>query len=88
MEKITSENWPENWAKIPAWTEISEGVYEDFLNVLPPICWRGGYFQCSEPYDHIAGKARFMTFTKINGSYWYLGIQFFGQVPNQEGRAQ
>ena len=90
-EKITRENWPEDWSKVPAWTEISEEIYEHFLNVLPPLgCWGNGYFQCSEPYSHeelngrVCGK--YMTFTKRDGTYWYLGIQFKGGFPNWEGR--
>ena len=88
MEKITTNNWPGNWDLVPAWTEISEEVYEHFLNVLPPLCWRGGYFQCSEPYCHEGGKGRYLTFIKKDGTYWFLGIQFYGQVPNPERMVQ
>lgn len=88
MEKITSKNWPENWSLVPVWTQVDEDVYEHFLNVLPPLCWRGKYFQCSEPYSHVDGKGQYLTFIKKDGACWYLGIQFYGQVPNPEGRVQ
>lgn len=54
MEKITKDNWPESWGRVPAWTEVSEEIYEHFLNVLPPLnySYPCPYFQCSEPYSH------------------------------------
>ena len=78
--KITKDNWPENWSIIPEWTEISEEVYDHFLNVLPPRNWCGSYFQCSEPYSHEEYDGRwlgkYMSFLKKDGKCWYLGIQF------------
>ena len=106
-EKITLGNWPEDWSKIPTWTEISEEVYEHFLNVLPPISFgswdslKTGYFQCSEPYsserqlvrvgnkpseDRYCWRGKYMTFTKREGTYWFLGIQFKGGFPDWKGR--
>ena len=92
MEKITIENWPENWSNVPAWTEVSEEVYEHFLNCLPPLVWRGNYFQCSEPYTHEPDKnshwrGKYLTFTRKDGKCWYLGIQFRNEYPKNEGRA-
>ena len=88
---ITRESWPEDWSKVEPWTEISPEVYNHFLNVLMPISHRGAYFQCSEPYDHqLYGKPpyrywkkRFLTFTKIGRKYYYLGIQFLGEIPER-----
>ena len=85
---ITKENWPENWSKVPAWTEVSEEVYENFFNVLPPI-WKCGsaYFQVSEPECHVEDgnriRSKHMTFTKADGRCWYLGIQFIGVLPER-----
>ena len=87
---ITKDNWPENWGKVPAWTEVSEEVYDHFFNVLPLLTWCGGYFQCSEPYSHEAMfpgsenprvRGKYLTFTKKDGKYWFLGIQFAGHYP-------
>lgn len=86
---ITKDNWPEDWSRVPEVTEIAEEVYDHFLNVLPPLCWHGSYFQCSEPYDHRKRpdgrfSPRFLTFTKQDGRFWFLGVQFAGQVPERE----
>ena len=95
-EKITKNNWPESWAKVPTWTEIDEEIYEHFLNVLPPISFgswdslKTGYFQCSEPYSHeeYRGKwqGKYLTFYKREGTFWFLGIQFKGHMPDWRER--
>ena len=84
MDKITHDNWPEDWSKVPAWTEVDEEVYEHFFNCLTPISWKGAYFQCSEPYTHEPNemgrwRAKYLTFTKKDGKCWYLGILFEGR---------
>ena len=86
---ISRSDWPQDWSAVPAWTECSEEVYEHFLNVLDPIEWCGGYFQCCEPYTHelhASGrwKAKYLTFTKQDGKCWFLGIQFRGDYPAKE----
>lgn len=53
MEKITHENWPESWQDVPSFTEISEDVYTDMLNVLPPVHLRQSPycgFQMASPW--------------------------------------
>lgn len=89
--KITKDNWPESWGRVPAWTEIDEPVYEHFFNVLPLITHRGGYFQTDEPYDHRERpdgrfSPRYLTFTTYDGRFWFLGVQFAGEYPEREGR--
>jgi hypothetical protein len=90
MDKITHDNWPEDWSKVPAWTEVSEDVYDHFLNVLPPLCWFGNYFQCSEPYSHEESvglwRGKYLTFTKQGGNCWFLGIQFAGHYVMIDGK--
>ena len=85
---ITKDTWPESWANVPEWEEVSEEVYDHFLNVLPPLVWRGSYFQIGEPYSHevIDGKwrGRYLTFTKEGGKCWFLGIQLKGYYPKKE----
>lgn len=85
---ITKDTWPESWASVPAGTEVSEEVYDHFFNVLPLAAWRGGYFQSSEPYSHEPDsngrfRAKYLTFTKRDGKYLYLGIQFYGEYPKE-----
>lgn len=71
--------------------EVTEDVYDNFLNIMPPISLRGGQgwqagFQVGEPYCHRddtrTGKWRpmFMTFTTSGGRYYYQGINFAGEV--------
>lgn len=90
MDKITRENWPENWSKVPEWTEVDEEVYEYFFNVLPPRYMCGFMFQAGEPYDHAdnCGKwqGRYLTFVKRDGKCWFNGINFPGHynAPSME----
>lgn len=74
--------------------EITEDVYYDFLNVMPPISLRGGQgvtagFQMGEPYCHRVdtrvGRSRpmFMTFTRSEGRYFYHGINFPAEVDSR-----
>lgn len=75
--------------------EITEEVYYDFLNVMPPISLKGGQgvtagFQMGEPYCHRedtrtgAWRPMHMTFTKVDGRYFYQGINFPGEVDSRE----
>ncbi len=90
MEKpqiITKENWPERWEDVPAGTEVSGEVYDQMLNVLPPISLRkspycgfqaGGLHSYREDED---GKMRprFLTFVNVGGKFYYAGICFGGE---------
>jgi hypothetical protein len=66
---------------------VDEGIYTDFLESLPPISWKGNYFQNSEPYSHRldeeSGKwrATYSTFdgTDRKGVYRYLGTCFLNE---------
>lgn len=83
---ITKHNWPEDWAKVPEWTEISEEIYEYFFNALPPMNKVGTYFQFREAFNHeeeVPGcwRGRYMTFVKKDGKCWFIGIQFSGRYP-------
>lgn len=71
--------------------EITEEVYNHFLNCMPPIGLRSGQgcaagFQLGEPYCHRTdlrnGKWRGMyaTFTSSSGRYFYQGINFPGEI--------
>lgn len=71
--------------------EITEEVYNNFLDCMPPISLKGGQgwpagFQLGEPYCHRTdlrtGKWRGMyaTFTSGNSRYFYQGINFPGEV--------
>ncbi len=70
--------------------EVDEQIYNNFLNILPPIGLKGGQgfsagFQVSEPYCHREDKngkwrAKYMTFIKKNNKYYYMGLNFQGEI--------
>ena len=75
--------------------EITEEVYNIYLNVMPPISLKGGQgvtagFQMGEPYCHRedtrtgALRPMFPTFTKDNGRCFYQGLNFLGEVDSRE----
>ena len=51
---------------------IEPDVYYQLLNSVPPMCYRGGYFQPGEPYDHDwnTGKALYQTFKSVGDNYY------------------
>ena len=53
------------------WTLTTREMYDEMLNVLPPISWRGGAFCVGEPWDHCVatGRARYQ-------AYWQRGDSF------------
>ena len=57
---------------------IAPEVYCQLLNCVPPVCFRGTYFQPGEAYSHDwnMGKALFQTFRRMgDGYYLYEGLQ-------------
>ena len=71
--------------------EVTEEVYNHFLNCMPPIGLREcqGYsagFQVGEPYQHRTDlrtgrwRGMYATFTSGNGKYFYQGINFPGEI--------
>lgn len=86
---ITHDNWPERWEDVSPGTEVSEDVYQDMLNCLPPIYLRKSNlrgFQMGEPHHHAEDsngkwRAQFLTFVSSGGRYFYAGINFGGECP-------
>ena len=84
---FTRETLPNTWGEAPVGSEISEELYEDMLNMLPPISLRKSPycgFQCSEPYTHAEDangkwRSKHMTFVNIGDKFYYAGIQFAGE---------
>ena len=75
--------------------EVSQEVYDNFLNCMPPISLKGGQnwpagFQVGEPYCHRTDKrtgqwrGMYPTFTSSNGRYFFQGINFAGEVDSQQ----
>ncbi|MDO4305937.1 MAG: hypothetical protein Q4C77_03820 [Eubacteriales bacterium] len=66
---------------------VDEGVYDYFLDILPPRSMGYGYLQVGEPHDHRlnpkTGKyaATYATFVRVEkGIYRYCGNCFAGQT--------
>ena len=84
---FTRDTMPNTWGEVPVGSEISEELYYDMFNLLPPIKLRKSHypgFQCSEPYTHAeddSGKwrSKHMTFVRIDGRFFYAGIHFAGE---------
>jgi hypothetical protein len=53
------------------WQPITAEQYQDWLEVLPPLCWRDGGFLVSEPHDHSmsTGKPRYQGCRIIAGQH-------------------
>ena len=46
--------------------EIDEAIYHEFLEIMPPLHWRGGsFFMCEESFGGLHSK-----FTEQGGRYW------------------
>lgn len=82
-EIYTSEQWAKDGTfKAVAGQEITEEIYNQMFNVLPPQRLKEVAFGCvagfrtTEPYTHDEnGKALYMAFGKNHGKYYYLGLQ-------------
>ena len=60
---------------------VSEGIVDNFMDLLPPRAMSYGYLQVGEPYSHVYDTARclrptFMTFAKCNDVWRYYGNCF------------
>lgn len=88
MGIYTMENWREDGTfSAAAGQEVEEVIYEEMLNVLPPLrlpqeAKNGGYtagFMVSEPYCSERSKStgqylvHYSAFGKKGGKYYFLG---------------
>lgn len=84
---LTWDSMPDSWNEVAPGTEISEEIFDDMLNAMPPIPLRKSPycgFQLGEAYDHkedANGKwrARYLTFVGVGGKYYYAGVHFGGE---------
>lgn len=91
MEKITHENWPKSWRDVEPFTEVSEEVYEDMLDALPPIyLYSSPYcgFQMGEPHctaadEHGRWRNQYLTFVHVGNRFYYAGINFGGECKHR-----
>ncbi len=54
------------------WTQVTEGKYQEMLEVLPPAYWSGGAFLVGEPWDHCfaTGAPRFAAYIERAGRFY------------------
>jgi hypothetical protein len=50
--------------------EVSEHVYNEMLDCMPPKDWKGTYFELGEPYDIEDGEFLHRAFVKVKGRYY------------------
>lgn len=69
--------WNQSLIKDSEPVEVSEAVYYDMLNCLPPRNWNGDYFEVGEPHHHDSnGKP-------IHRAFYKEGDKFFTSYPKQ-----
>lgn len=69
--------------------EITEEVYDYFLDVLPPASLSYGYLQVGSANDHIRDdrgqiRATYTTFIKGEKKYFYCGSCFLNETVHRE----
>ena len=70
---------------------VDEGVFDNFLNILPPHRWKDGYLQVGEPYDSAFNpytgrwEQTYSTYMRRGkDDYMYLGNCFTNEEWDQE----
>ena len=56
--------------------EVDEEMVDYFRDILPPKTYRSDILQVGEPYDHINGRAIYLTFKKEDSRWIYKGNCF------------
>lgn len=81
QQKIyTMEDWKRDRTfKAQPGQEVSQEVFDQMLNSMPPHFWASGYMQAGEPSSLIKVGDRYVdTYTTFNG------LEFVGDVPSME----
>ena len=69
--------------------KVTEDVYDNFLDIMPPATMRRNLLQVGEPAAHEkdpeTGKYRatYLTFERVNGEWYYVGECFIGETTNR-----
>lgn len=70
----TYEDWKGSLCEyLQVGDQVDEGIYNHFVNALPPATFWSTLVQMGEPYSHVNGKATFATLAKENGVWTYKG---------------
>lgn len=71
---------------------VTEDVYDNFLDILPPATMRANLLQVGEPAAHEKDpatgnyRATYPTFARVNGQWYYAGECFIGETENRRSR--
>ena len=71
---------------------VTEDVYDNFLDILPPATMRRNLLQVGEPAAHEKDpetgnyRATYSTFVRTDGLWWYAGECFLGETVNRRTR--
>lgn len=81
----TFENWRGSLTTyLEIGDEVDRGIYEHFINVMPPATFRENLIQMGEPYSlSKEGKPTYLTLEKINGKWIYKGTCHKGENVHQ-----
>lgn len=81
MNLKTVENWRGSlYEYLQVGDLVDEGIYNHFINVMPPATLRSTLVQIGEPYCHIDGKPTFATLEKNKSGWMYMGNCFRGET--------
>ena len=71
---------------------VTDDVYDNFLDILPPATMRRNLLQVGEPAAHEKDpetgnyRATYSTFVRTDGLWWYAGECFLGETVNRRTR--
>lgn len=77
-QQYTMEDWKRDRTfKAQPGQEVSQEVFDQMLNSMPPHFWASGYMQAGEPYSMVIFKNKYVNlYTTFNG------LEFVGYVPS------
>ena len=88
MKQYTVKDWENDQTFSAAIGQpVSDAVFYQFLNCVPPAYYRGGIMQVGEPAstDRETFKHLFTTFKKSGGVWFYVGTCLLGKTENRKG---
>lgn len=88
MKQYTLKDWENNQTFSAAIGQpVSNAVFNQFLNCVPPAYYRGGIMQVGEPAstDKETFKDLFTTFKKSGGAWVYVGTCLLGKTEHRKG---
>lgn len=87
MKQYTLKDWEKDRTFAAAIGQrVSDAVFYEFLNCVPPAYYGGGIMQVGEPAstDKETLKDLFTTFKKSGGSWVYVGLCLYGKTEHRK----